>query len=86
MITCYTCKREQEDIEFTIKNKKTGNRRTTCKACQRDYSQKHYKKNAIKYIKKSKKVIFSVDNPVFCGIILSRLRNTNEVGRKLLFG
>src|SRR2546430_2340923 len=42
---CSVCHVAKPIGEYSIKNKRTGLRRTKCKACQRVYSKQHYREN-----------------------------------------
>jgi hypothetical protein len=51
---CGTCKQELDLIEFSLKNAKTNKRQSKCKACQKEYSKKHYLANKTEYFDKAK--------------------------------
>lgn len=43
--TCIECDKPKEEEEFPLRSAAEGTRQNRCKACQRAYSKKHYKKN-----------------------------------------
>lgn len=53
-ITCYICKEEKEDTEYSWKVQNLK-RCGVCKECHRAYRKKHYDENKQKYIDKARK-------------------------------
>lgn len=53
-LICVTCKSSKEESLFSFKNKETGKRNSSCKACHKEYVKRHYKNNKNDYIQRSK--------------------------------
>ena len=52
---CSRCGETKSVDEFSIKNKKTGLRKTWCRDCARAYGREHYTKNKAAYMRRARK-------------------------------
>jgi len=52
---CSICKKSKNDIEFNLKDSKTGKRQKACKLCTREQVRKHYYNNKEYYLEKTRK-------------------------------
>lgn len=51
---CGTCNQELDIVDFSLKDAKTNKRHSKCKACQKEYSKKHYTEKKVDYLDKAK--------------------------------
>jgi hypothetical protein len=51
---CTGCGVGRPLVEFSVKNKKTGRRRTRCRACRSAYGRRHYEKHRDKYLSRAR--------------------------------
>ncbi len=63
MKTCSICKQEKQDVEFSIKNRSTGQLNYSCKECHKKYAREHYRNNHEYYLEKQKERRENCDTP-----------------------
>lgn len=54
-VRCSRCGKTKPIDEFSVKNKKTGLRRTWCRDCARTYGREHYRRNKPAYLTRARK-------------------------------
>ena len=54
MKTCTKCQQPRPEEAFFIKSKKTGQRKTICHDCEKEYKNRHYHKNKDHYMERAR--------------------------------